>query len=158
MENMRKVQDLVKKIFENKSGVDDDDAKKPGDGKTDVNRKKDVSETDGPTADDAEEMLKPKHKRRKKTEVEKLLSDETGILPKHLDRRNRRKKKNSNQFKNDEVMSSTMQPKVSASISFMKRKEQNSVSAVVNMLNTKTRQSTQNESRMHAWAVTNIDE
>ena len=102
-------------------------------------------------------ILRPQLKRKKKTEVEKLLSNEIGILPKHSDRANRRKKKNSNQVENDAVMSSTMQPKVPASINLMKKVEQNSMSAVVNMLNTNT-QSRQMEFKMHAWAVYNIDE
>ena len=152
LEDMRKVQDMVKKVLKNKTNGDDD-AKKTEDGKTDV------SEADGPHAGDAEEMLilRPKLKRRKKTKVEKLLCDETGILPKHLDRRSRRMKK-PNHVETDAMMSSTMQPKVSASINLIKKEEQNSVSAVVNMLNTKTRQSTQKEFRMHAWAVYNVDE
>ena len=115
LEDMRKVQDLVKKVFKNKTNGDDD-AKKT------VDDKNDVSEADGPNADNAEEMLilRPKLKRRKKTEVEKLC-DETGILPKHLDRRSRRMKK-PNHVETDAMMSSTMQPKVSASINLIKRR------------------------------------
>ena len=56
------------------------------------------------------------------------------------------------------MMSSTIQPKVSTSINLMKRMEQNSMSVVVNMLNTKTTQSAEKKFRMHAWALYNIDE
>ena len=60
--------------------------------------------------------------------------------------------KKSNHSETDAMMSSTIQPKVSASINLMKRMQQNSMSAVVNIVSTNT-QSAQKEFRMHAWAA-----
>ena len=49
--------------------------------------------------------------------MEKLLEDETKISPEHMNKANRRKKKNADKVQNNAKMSSTMMPKNSANIS-----------------------------------------
>ena len=121
LEDMKKVQDLVKEIIDNKASITKN-SKEPDDDKLDSNDDG-ILDTDGPEADDVKETIdessmEPKQtnddskkiKKKRKTEVEKLLEDNTGIKPEHLRRENRRFKN----VKKDEVSavkSSTKPPK-----------------------------------------------
>ena len=70
---------LVNEILKKTNGVDEIDV---------IKKKKDVQEAHRLNADDAEEILssRPKLNKKKKTEVEKLFSNKTEILPKHSGR------------------------------------------------------------------------
>ena len=131
LEDMRKVQELVKEIIAKKTGNIEKEI--PDDHMDSTENTKDLSDADGSEADDAMKVpevfekykSKPKHVDRnakriirgRKTEVEKLLEDETKISPEHMNRANRRKKKNADRVQNNVKMSSTMMPKNSANIS-----------------------------------------
>jgi len=105
LEDMRKVQELVKGILENKSdGLEADDAME---------------------SPEIFEKSKPEHGSRdvkkviirRKSEVEKLLEDETKIAPEHMNRVNRRRKKNPHTVQNNVKMSGTKMVKNFANIS-----------------------------------------
>ena len=160
LEDMRKVKELVEEILVNK--ISNKEMEIPDDHMDSTENAKDLSDADGPEADDAVKVpevfekskvpevfekskvpevfeeskskppdvcekskSKPKHVNRdvkkairgRKTEVEKLLEDETKISPEHMNRTNRRKKKNADRVQNNSKMSSTMMPKNSANIS-----------------------------------------
>ena len=129
LEDMRKVQELVKEILDKKSGGEENKTRDEVQRDPKENDS-DFSEADGLEADDAMkspeifEKSKPEldsrdvkvHKRRK-SEVEKLLEDETKISPEHLNRANRRRKKNPHTVQNNVKMSSTKVVKNSANIS-----------------------------------------
>ena len=104
LEDMKKVQDLVKDIIDNKTSINKH-FKEPEDVKLDSNDK--ILDADGQEADDAEKEtvdesrlktkltndVKKKAKKKRKTEIEKLLEDNTGITPEHFNRAHRRTKK-----------------------------------------------------------------
>ena len=146
LEDMKKVQDLVKEIIDNKASITKN-SKEPDDDKLDSNDDG-ILDTDGPEADDVKETIdessmEPKQtnddskkiKKKRKTEVEKLLEDNTGIKPEHLRRENRRFKN----VKKDEVSavkSSTKPPKNSTNASWSKvayMKDKDRVSAAATM-------------------------
>ena len=155
LEDMRKVQELVKEILENKSGEEEN--KTRDDVQMDSKENdSDFSEADGLQADDDMkspeifEKSKPgsrpgsrdvkKGNKRRKSEVEKLLEDETKISPEHANRSNRRRKKNPHIIQNNDKMSSTKMVKNSANTS--------------QLIITNTKEDENQETTAAAWGVT----
>ena len=155
LEDMRKVQKLVEEILMNKNGGKEIGI--PDDQKDSTENTENFTDADGSEADDAMKVPEvfekskskpnevfeksksnPKHVdsnvkkvvRRRKTEVEKLLEDETKISREHLNRANRRKKKNPQRVQNNTKMSNTMMLKNSANTSQLIDENQDTTAAV----------------------------
>ena len=153
LEDMRKVQELVKEILENKSGEEENKTRDEVQMDSKENDS-DFSDADGLEADDAMkspeifEKSKPrlgsrdvkKVNKRRKSEVEKLLEDETKISPQHMKRANRRMKKNPHTVQNKVKMSSTKMVKNSANTS--------------QLIITDTEEDENQETTAAAWGVT----